>query len=169
MRSEESIGRDAARQGMGVPVNASPAAQQAYHRELSRMHRPLLPGFSIPRPQMDAEALGCFLIVPAYVAYWLLMDLARGWRWWRVLGVLAGIGVAAAAMAGGLHAEFHGSGVLADLAARFGVDVETMAVNIGAGGLSCVVVFLFPRTIVLVVLLGAAAWAYRHWVAPWLA
>jgi hypothetical protein len=166
-RSEQSIGRDAAQQGLGMPTNASPAAQDAYHREMARRNRaPLVPGFSIPRPSIDAGGLGFLLLVPVFVAYWLVMDLVTGWRWWRVVAILAGVAVAGLAMALGIQAELAGGGWFDHVAARLGVTREDLVVNVGAGGVAGVLVFLFPRTFLILGILTAVGLAYDYLIAP---
>lgn len=167
--SDQHIGHQAARQGLGMPGDASLATQDAYNREIARQqgeqNAKLLAGMGMPKAPTDASGLVFLLLLPLLAVWFVFADLVSGWRRWRVGLLLLGVLIAAAAFVVGLAIDIQAE-IEGREAARAVVGTVEMFQNVGAGGL-CVIVFaLLPRTLVALGLFFGLLTAWNTWLAP---
>ena len=122
-------------------------------------------GLVLPRvgftPESVQGGLLWIFLIPVWIVFLVFADLVRGWRWWRVLGVLFGILIAGLALASGIYAEVVSPALLDSIGERFGTNREDTIVGISAGGIVCSLVFCFPRTTLVLVVLVALEQAYK--------
>lgn len=171
MTDDRSRGYEAAQQGLGMPGDLSVAGQDAYNREMARRNEAnmasLMPKSGTPGPSISGGAGGiAFLLSLPFLAIgFVVMDLVRGWRCYRVVGL-----VLALLFTGAVFAYSVYLGVQLELSGQ--VDnaendpTVALLLNVGAGGLCGVIFTLFPRTITIIAILGGLVTAYNTWLAP---
>ena len=122
-------------------------------------------GLVLPRfgftPENVQGGLLWIVLIPVWIVLLVLADLVRGWRRWRVLGVLFGIVIAGLALAGGIFAEVVSPTLLDSVGERFGTTREDTMIGIIAGGIACSLMFCFPRTTLVLIVLVALEQAYK--------
>ena len=169
MIDDRSRGYDAAQQGLGMPGDLSLAGQDAYNREMERRNEAsmtgLMPKIGMPGPPIDAGGIAFLLALPLLAIWFVAMDLVRGWRWYRVVGLLLALLFTGAVFAYSVYL-----GVQLEMSGQ--VDnaekdpTVALLLDVGTAGLCGMIFTLIPRTIVIIAILGGLLTAYNTWLAP---
>ncbi len=150
------------------PVNPDseiqdPYTLEDYNRDMSegmQGNYHALARIGLPKPKFDTGGIWFFLMLPVLFVWLFLVDPFHGWKRWRVVGLLLGALVAAL-----MFVLLVFVGVQHEIGGQFGMaeDDATFLIieNIGAGGLAGVILFIWPRTIALILILAAVVSVIR--------
>ena len=166
---DRSRGYEAAQQGLGMPGDLSLAGQDAYNREMARRNEAsmagLMPKIGMPGPPIDVGGIAFLLALPLLAIWFIAMDLVRGWRWYRVSGLLLAL-----LFTGAIFAYSVYIGVELEISGQVdnAENDPTLALllNLGTAGLCPSILTLIPRTFVIIAILGGLLTAYNTWLAP---
>ncbi len=108
----------------------------------------------LPKPKFDIGGIWFFIMLPVLLAWLLIVDPFNGWVRWRVIGLLLGVAVTLI-----IFGVLVFVGVQQELGEPFGLSENSPAFllleNIGAAGLATAVLFIWPRTIALLLVIAA--------------